>query len=65
MKKAEPISIGSIGNYYGGLTIKKMKGSYYWSIENWDGEDWEKISTELYFELIKHENSIRTNKTTT
>lgn len=37
----EPIRIGEIGNYYGGLSLKREDGKDLWSIENWDGEDWQ------------------------
>ena len=36
----EQKSIGDIGNYYGSLSVKIDDGKYYWSIENWDGENW-------------------------
>lgn len=48
--------IGSIGNYYGGLSVKEDNGKYFWSIENYDGEDWEEIPQSLYDELTKFEN---------
>lgn len=48
--------IGNIGNYYGGLNIKKDDDKYYWSIENYDGDDWEEIPESLYNELVKFEN---------
>lgn len=34
------ISIGNIGNYYGGLILKREGGIDYWAIENWNGDDW-------------------------
>lgn len=45
--------VGGIGNYYGGLEVKDDNGVYYWSIENYDGHDWEEIPESLYKELIK------------
>ena len=50
--------IGEIGNYYGGLTVTKYNGKYYWLIENYDTNkddinDWEEISEKLYNLLIK------------
>lgn len=30
-------SIGEIGNYYGGLSVKEEDGLFFWSIDNWDG----------------------------
>lgn len=44
--------IGTIGNYYAGLHVLKDKDKFYWSIENWDGCDWEEITEELYNSLI-------------
>ena len=50
----QPIhSIGTISNYYGGLSAKEVDGKFYWSIENYDGEDWEEIPESLYRELLK------------
>lgn len=51
--ESEEISIGAIGNYYGGLSIKKVDDKYHWSIENWNGDHWEEIPESLYLELIK------------
>lgn len=48
-------SIGTIGNYYGGLWVKEEDGSYYWSIENYNGHHWKEIPKSLYDELIKLE----------
>ena len=47
--------VGSIGNYYGSLSVKVDNGQAYWSIENWSGHDWEKIPDYLYFALVKFE----------
>ena len=47
--------VGRIGNYYGSLTVKVDNGQAYWSIENWDGHNWEQIPEYLYFALIKFE----------
>jgi hypothetical protein len=46
--------IGGIYNYYGYLEVKKEDGKFWWSIENWDGHEWEEISEELYNMLLKH-----------
>lgn len=51
--------IGDIGNYYGGLLVKSEGDSYYWSIENYDGNYWHKISKSLYEELIKHDDRVK------
>ena len=47
------ISVGKIGNYYGGLNIKKVGEQCYWSIEDWNGDDWEEIPQCLYDALVK------------
>ena len=46
--------IGNIGNYYGGLVVKKEGDLFYWGIENWDGTSWDEIPKSLYDELIKY-----------
>ena len=56
--------IGNIGNYYGGLVVKKENDKFYWIIENYntDFDDisrWEEISESLYNELIKHNETIQ------
>ena len=52
----EEIEIGSIGNYYGSLTVRMDELGYcFWSIENWDGHNWESIPRSLYDELVKFE----------
>ena len=51
---ANMIQIGSIGNYYGNLTVSYYHGKYYWSIENWNGCTWEEISKDLYDALMNH-----------
>ena len=50
------IAVGDIGNYYGGLNIKESEGKFFWSIENYDGYDWEEIPEYLYQTLIKYKN---------
>ncbi len=55
LKDHGKIGIGDIGNYYGGLSVKVESGIPYWSIENYDGQDWEEIPASLYKELIKFE----------
>lgn len=39
------------GNYYGTLDIKEREGEYYWTVENYHGQDWFQIPEELYFAL--------------
>jgi len=46
--------IGKISNYYGGLWVKQEGRRYYFSIENYAGDEWEEISETLYNELLKH-----------
>lgn len=51
------IGIGKIGNYYGCLSVVQLtNGKCYWSIEDWEGHNWEEIPQSLYNELIKFEN---------
>lgn len=54
------LSIGKIGNYYGGLYVKIENNKYYWIIENYDTEfdnidEWDEITENLYLSLIKEE----------
>lgn len=51
------VSIGNIGNYYGGLNVKVEGGVAYWSIEDHDGSGWDDIPQNLYLELIKLKNN--------
>ena len=41
-------TIGTIGNYYGCLSVMKDADKFYWGIENWDGTEWEEITEELH-----------------
>lgn len=53
-EEVPPFDVGEIGNYYGGLRVKKsVSGQAFWSIENWDGEHWEEIPDYLYNALLK------------
>ena len=45
--------IGSIGNYYGCLAVKVEGGRFFWSIENYDGHNWEEIPKFLFDALIR------------
>jgi hypothetical protein len=59
MKKKEEEQIiinkvGGIGNYYGGLSIKKEGKKFYWGIEDHSGMEWERINESLYGELEKY-----------
>lgn len=53
--KERVTTIGSIGNYYGALSVKSRDGKYWWSIENHDGHQWEEIPESLYRELMAFE----------
>jgi len=46
-------NIGGIGNYYGGLYVKEQDGRFWWSILNYDGQDWEEIPNWLFDALVK------------
>lgn len=48
-------SIGDIGNTYGGLSVKTEQGKFYWSIEDYDGHDWDEIPESLYLALVEYE----------
>jgi len=45
--------IDSIGNNYGCLNFREYNGKFYWSIEGYNGQDWEEIPESLYQELLK------------
>lgn len=49
----DSVSIGEIGNYYGGLRVTLWGGRYYWGIENYNGTYWESIPKSLYEELVR------------
>ena len=56
----EQKSIGTVGNYYGGLHVMEKDGKYYWVIENYstdfsDLSDWEECDKELYDALVAYE----------
>jgi len=53
--KTKEMCVGNIGNYYGGLCIKKEGQKYFWSITNYDGDDWEEIPESLYVSLHEYE----------
>ncbi len=56
---SETIEIGCIGNYYGGLHVKRSGDKFLWSIENYTGHDWEEIPESLYKELVKFQRGGR------
>ena len=49
--------IGDIGNYYGCLNVKEEDGKYFWSITNYDGDNWDEIPKSLYTKLVSYEKS--------
>lgn len=53
---SEERNIGGIGNYYGGLAIKNEDRKCFWSIENYDGHDWEEIPQSLFDELNRFQD---------
>jgi hypothetical protein len=54
---SDPISVGDIGNYYGGLYIHLIEGKYYWGIVDYDDDfGWEEIPKDLYNALLAYEN---------
>lgn len=55
MEDHEEMRIESIGNYYGGLYLKRENSQDFWSIENWDGHHWERIPDYLGNALRKYE----------
>jgi hypothetical protein len=54
-KKVREWGVGTIGNYYGGLSIKEARGKFYWSIENYDGNQWKAIPKYLFDALLQYE----------
>lgn len=56
LEDIECTEVGEIGNYYGGLNIKRTSSASYWVIEKHNGieeEDWCEISSALFDELMK------------
>ena len=53
------MQIGTIGNYYGSLYVTTDGGKFFWSIENYSGNDWEEIPESLYNELVKFQESLK------
>jgi len=45
--------VGNIGNFYGGLSVKKDGDKFYWGIEDHSGTEWQEIPESLYNELVK------------
>lgn len=57
MKKESHTQIGDIGNYYGGLNVRSEDGKFFWSIENYDGDNWDEIPKTLYDSLMEYERT--------
>ena len=55
MQEGRAYSIGVIGNFYGGIEIRKIGDVYEWSIEDCMESEWSPISESLVIELLKHE----------
>jgi len=50
------IEIGNVSNHYGGISVSKEGGCYFWALQNWAGNYLpEEITQELYEALIKFE----------
>ncbi len=55
--------IGKIGNYYGSLEVFTKDGRFYWSIEDYSGEDnFEEIPEYVYQALSKFQDSTEESK---
>jgi hypothetical protein len=50
----KPRPVPRIGNYYGGLSLKREGAVDYWSIENYAGDNWVAIPTYLGDALRKY-----------
>lgn len=55
-------TVGKIANYYGSLHVRSEGDKFYWSIEDWDGFNWEEIPSTLYRALLKFEKTRRKGK---
>ena len=53
LEDIEETPIGTIGNAYGGLWIKRSRETCYWAIQDWSGFGWEEIPSDLFDELMK------------
>ena len=50
------VNIGDVNNHYGGISVSKEGGCYFWALQNWSGDYIaEEITQELYEALIKFE----------
>ena len=56
-------SIGSISNYYGGLSIKQEGDKYFWGIMDWnDDYEWEEIPKYLFDALSQFDTETKATK---
>ena len=51
LKEDEILSF-KVANHYGGLNLTYDGKSYYWSVENYDGDHWEEIPKYLALALV-------------
>lgn len=62
MSELKQTDIGEIGNYYGGLEVRTDGKKFEWSITDYFGDSWEEISENLYNELMKHNESLKSKQ---
>lgn len=48
------IVITTVGNVYGCLAVCMIDGAPHWSVESYDGYDWEPCPREVYDAIVKH-----------
>lgn len=58
----EGMSVGDIGNTYGGLFIKEVGGLCFWTIEDYSGKTWSEIPRYIYNDLFRYETNRRNMK---
>lgn len=54
-------TVGKVGKHHNNLYVRREAGKYYWSIEDYDGYEWEEIPETVYRALADfgREKSIR------
>jgi len=50
--------IGNIYNHYGGLAIKQDGDKFFWSIEDYNGHNWEEIPKYVFDTLTKYQDTL-------
>ena len=50
--------IGEIGNYYGGLSIRRESDKCFWAIEDYDGFNEQEIPKYLFDALTKYQDEL-------